>query len=71
MKENKWLRLLIYVTGLVLLEQVSKKEPSYADFVDRLVSSEVHARRSRYLLVSFRTLLFFIMMKKIGTRMST
>jgi len=32
-----------------LLEQASKKEPSYADFLDELLSCEVEARRSRYL----------------------
>jgi DNA replication protein DnaC len=32
-----------------LLEQTSKKEPSYADFLDELLSCEVDARRSRYL----------------------
>ena len=32
-----------------LLEQASKKEPSYADFMDELLSCEVDARRSRYL----------------------
>ena len=32
-----------------LLEQASKKEPSYADFLDELLSCEVDARRSRYL----------------------
>jgi hypothetical protein len=52
-------------------EQVSNKEPSYAEFLDKLLSREVDARRSRYLLVSFRTILSFIVMKKIGTRMST
>src|SRR5260370_9000134 len=31
-----------------LLEQASKKEPSYADFLDELLSCEVDARRSRY-----------------------
>jgi hypothetical protein len=30
-----------------LLEQASKKEPSYADFLDELLSCEVDARRSR------------------------
>src|SRR5579875_2228149 len=32
-----------------LLEQASKKEPSYADFLDELLACEVDARRSRYL----------------------
>src|ERR1700751_1566544 len=32
-----------------LLEQASKKEPSYAEFLDELRSCEVDARRSRYL----------------------
>jgi DNA replication protein DnaC len=32
-----------------LLEEASKKEPSYADFLDELLSCEVDARRSRYL----------------------
>ena len=32
-----------------LLEQASKKEPSYADVLDELLSCEVEARRSRYL----------------------
>src|SRR5579884_1542644 len=32
-----------------LLEQASKKEPSYADFLDELLSCEVDARRIRYL----------------------
>src|SRR5579863_9101433 len=32
-----------------MLEQSSKKEPSYADFLDELLSCEVDARRSRYL----------------------
>src|SRR5512135_396488 len=32
-----------------LLEQASKKEPSYADFLDELLSCEIDARRSRYL----------------------
>src|ERR1700691_5602067 len=32
-----------------LLEQASKKETSYADFLDELLSCEVEARRSRYL----------------------
>jgi DNA replication protein DnaC len=32
-----------------LLEQASKKELSYADFLDELLSCEVDARRSRYL----------------------
>ena len=32
-----------------LLEQASKKEPSYADFLDELLSCEVDAPRSRYL----------------------
>jgi DNA replication protein DnaC len=32
-----------------LLEQASKNEPSYADFLDGLLGSEVEARRSRYL----------------------
>jgi DNA replication protein DnaC len=31
------------------LEQASKKEPSYADFLDELLSCEVDARRIRYL----------------------
>ena len=29
-----------------LLEQASKKEPSYADFLDELLSCEVEARRT-------------------------
>jgi DNA replication protein DnaC len=32
-----------------LLEQASKKEPSYADFLEDLLGCEVEARRSRYL----------------------
>jgi DNA replication protein DnaC len=32
-----------------LLEQASKKEPSYADFLAELLTCEVEARRSRYL----------------------
>ena len=32
-----------------ILEQASKKEPSYADFLDELLSCEVDARRIRYL----------------------
>ena len=32
-----------------LLEQASKKEPSYADFLDETLGCEVEARRSRYL----------------------
>lgn len=32
-----------------LLEQASKKEPSYADFLDQLLSCEVQSRRTRYL----------------------
>jgi DNA replication protein DnaC len=32
-----------------LLEQASKKESSYADFLDELLSCEVEARRTRYL----------------------
>src|SRR5919206_3737334 len=32
-----------------LLEQASKQEPSYADFLDELLGCEVEARRSRYL----------------------
>src|SRR6266851_8040846 len=32
-----------------LLEQASKQEPSYADFLDELLSCEVDARRTRYL----------------------
>ena len=32
-----------------LLEQASKKEPSYADFLAELLGCEVDARRSRYL----------------------
>jgi DNA replication protein DnaC len=32
-----------------LLEQASKKEPSYADFLDEVLACEVDARRSRYL----------------------
>ena len=32
-----------------LLEQASKKEPSYADFLQDLLNCEVEARRSRYL----------------------
>lgn len=32
-----------------LLEQAAKKEPSYADFLDELLSCEVEARRARYL----------------------
>src|SRR2546430_17323742 len=32
-----------------LLEQASKKEPSYADFLDELLSCEGEARRTRYL----------------------
>ena len=32
-----------------LLEQASKKEPSYAEFLQDLLSCEVDARRTRYL----------------------
>jgi DNA replication protein DnaC len=32
-----------------LLEQASKKESSYADFLDELLACEVDARRTRYL----------------------
>src|SRR6202030_118656 len=32
-----------------LLEQASKKEPSYADFLDELLNCEVGARRTRYM----------------------
>jgi DNA replication protein DnaC len=32
-----------------LLEQASKEEPSYADFLDQFLSCEVEARRTRYL----------------------
>src|ERR1700731_5045254 len=32
-----------------MLEQASKKEPSYAEFLDELLSCEVDARRTRYL----------------------
>src|SRR6266478_2530869 len=32
-----------------LLEQASKQEPSYADFLDELLNCEVEARRTRYL----------------------
>ena len=32
-----------------LLEQAAKQEPSYADFLDELLTCEVEARRSRYL----------------------
>ena len=32
-----------------LLEQASKKEPSYAEFLDELLSCEVDSRRTRYL----------------------
>ena len=32
-----------------LLEQASKKEPSYADFLNELLGCEVEARRSRYM----------------------
>jgi DNA replication protein DnaC len=32
-----------------LLEQASKKEPSYADFLDELLACEIDARRTRYL----------------------
>jgi DNA replication protein DnaC len=32
-----------------LLEQASKKEPSYADFLEELLSCEVEARRTRYM----------------------
>src|SRR5690348_17707287 len=32
-----------------LLEQASKKEPSYAEFLDELLGCEVDARRTRYL----------------------
>jgi DNA replication protein DnaC len=35
-----------------LLEQASKKEASYADFLDELLSCEVEARRTRYLRAS-------------------
>src|SRR5947209_17961762 len=32
-----------------LLEQASKKEPSYADILEELLSCEVEARRGRYM----------------------
>ena len=32
-----------------LLEQAAKKEPSYAEFLLELLTSEVEARRARYL----------------------
>ncbi len=32
-----------------LLEQASKKEPSYADFLDEVLNCEVDARRTRYM----------------------
>lgn len=32
-----------------LLEQAAKKEPSYADFLDELLTCEVESRRTRYL----------------------
>ena len=32
-----------------LLEQASKKEPGYAEFLDELLGCEVDARRTRYL----------------------
>src|SRR6202008_2022720 len=32
-----------------LVEQASKREPSYADFLDELLSCEIEARRTRYL----------------------
>src|SRR5207245_10757761 len=32
-----------------LLEQASKKEPRYADFLDELLNCEVEARRTRYM----------------------
>ena len=32
-----------------LLEQASKREPSYAEFLDELLSCEIEARRTRYL----------------------
>jgi hypothetical protein len=32
-----------------LLEQASKKEPSYADFLDELLNCQIEARRTRYL----------------------
>src|SRR2546430_510758 len=32
-----------------MMEQASKKEPSYADFLDELLNCEVEARRTRYL----------------------
>src|SRR5687768_16013356 len=32
-----------------LLEQASKAEPSYAEFLDQVLSCEVDARRTRYL----------------------
>ena len=32
-----------------LLEQASKKEPGYAEFLEELLGCEVEARRSRYL----------------------
>jgi len=37
-----------------LLEQASKKEPSYADFLDELLSCEVDARWTRYLRVGLQ-----------------
>jgi DNA replication protein DnaC len=36
-------------TARELAGQASKKEPSYADFLDELLSCEVEARRTRYL----------------------
>ena len=35
-----------------LLEQASKKEASYTDFLNELLSCEVEARRTRYLRAS-------------------
>ncbi|MFI5069772.1 MAG: ATP-binding protein [Terriglobales bacterium] len=32
-----------------LLERASKKEPSYADFLDELLNCEMEARRTRYM----------------------
>jgi hypothetical protein len=37
-----------------LVEQASKKEPSYADFLAELLGCEVDARRSRYLRASLQ-----------------
>ena len=34
-----------------LLEQASKKEPSYAEFLDESLSCEIEGRRTRYLRV--------------------